>query len=106
VLSPAGDNCERMTITESRRPGRSSRRGTRELLLGLFSAHHSTVHAAIRPGPTVAGPVPRSTEIPDRVICRQLDRASREYLLSRTQKRLVDSVSPTLEPPVDRVPGE
>ena len=77
MLRPDGDHAEGMSITEFRRS------------LGCI-ARRSDTGDAIRPTATVAGSVPKRMQIPDRVVYRPLDRASREYLVSRAQKRLVD----------------
>jgi hypothetical protein len=77
VPGPAGDDAEGMPIIEFRRS------------LG-FIARRSDSDDAIRPTATVAGSLPKRMQIPDRVVCRPLDRTTREYLVSRAQKRLVD----------------
>ncbi|SHN75694.1 GMC oxidoreductase [Cryptosporangium aurantiacum] len=89
--TPLRDQARGMTITE---PRRSARPG-RSPLLGLFAERRSRFDTAIRPGVTVAGPLPAPSEASDRVVCRSLDQASREYFASRAQKRLVDAPFPT-----------
>lgn len=77
MLEPVDDNAKGMSITEFRRS------------LG-FVVRRADTDDAVRPTATVAGSLPKRMQIPDRVVYRPLDRASCEYLVSRSQKRLVD----------------